>query len=176
MKSKMLILLMSITMNLSAPVQEYITLGLPLPLKGGYNQFVQDMALKEAGGNWKIINRSGHMGLFQFASGTLKHLGYKNITPAKFKRNPDCFLPEIQYLAFKDLTRYNEIELQSCMGFIGDTIKGVVITKSGLLAGAHLGGSGAVKLFIATSGRVDREDMNGTKISDYLRLFSIYEF
>ena len=134
------------------------------------------MALKEAGGNWKVINRSGHMGLFQFASGTLRHLGYKNITPAKFKRNPDCFLPETQYLAFKDLTRYNEIELQSCMRYIGDTIKGVIITKSGLLAGAHLGGAGAVKLFIATSGRVDREDANSTKISDYLRLFSIYEF
>lgn len=44
-----------------------------------------------------------------------------------------------------------------------------------MLAGCHLGGYGAVKAFIRSNGVIDRGDVNGTKISDYLQEFSIYE-
>ena len=66
------------------------------------------------------------------------------------------------------------MSLGSYNGFIGKDIKGVPITKGGLLAGMHLGGSGGVKIYLASNGTVDSKDMYGTKISDYIKEFSIY--
>jgi hypothetical protein len=132
------------------------------------------MSSRESANDWKIINSTGHMGLFQFSKATLKRLGY-NITPERFRKNPDIFPAEIQYQAFCELLELNEIDLLPCFRYIGSTIGGIEVTKSGLLAGCHLGGLEAVKLFLITGGRIDREDCNGTQISDYVREFGKYK-
>jgi hypothetical protein len=143
-------------------------------LRDEFELFVSQMSLRESANDWKVINKSGHMGLFQFSKATLKRLGY-NITPERFRKNPAIFPAEIQYQAFCELLELNEIDLQPCFKYIGSTIAGIEVTKSGLLAGTHLGGLEAVKLFLITGGRIDREDCNGTKISDYVREFGRYK-
>ena len=51
--------------------------------------------------------------------------------------------------------------------YIGQEINGTVITKSSLLAMAHLGGSTGMKEYLETDGRSDPDDINGTKLSSY---------
>ena len=58
------------------------------------------------------------------------------------------------------------------MQFNGKTVHGVLVTESGLLAAAHLGGQGSVKKWFR-SGRV-RKDGNGVRITTYMRKFGGY--
>lgn len=167
-------LILTITLQLTAPVFRQCVILKASAMTDGLEQFTNKMSLKESANDWKVVNSSGHMGLFQFSKATLKRLGY-NITPDKFKKNPDIFPPELQYIAFYELLKLNEIDLLPCFEYIGTTIEGVEVTKSGLLGGCHLGGLLAVKLYLATGGRLNPDDCNGTKISDYIREFGGYK-
>jgi hypothetical protein len=55
----------------------------------------------------------------------------------------------------------------------GEIVHGVLVTESGLLAAAHLGGAGSVKKWFRT-GKV-RRDGNGVKITSYMEKFSGYK-
>ena len=136
--------------------------------------FVDHLGIRESSNQWKIINQINCMGKWQFSPMTLKHLGYGYITPHKFQQNPDIFPEELQYQLLIALFKSNEIALRDYMGYIGKTIGGVAITKAGMLAGAHLGGAGSVKLFLKTNGTVNRQDINRTSIKTYLNEFANY--
>ena len=55
----------------------------------------------------------------------------------------------------------------------GETINGMYVSESGILAAAHLGGQGSVKRYFR-NGKVFR-DGNGTKITSYMKQFSGYD-
>ena len=55
----------------------------------------------------------------------------------------------------------------------GEIVHGVLVTESGLLAAAHLGGAGSVKKWFRT-GKV-RRDGNGVTITTYMTKFSGYK-
>ena len=55
---------------------------------------------------------------------------------------------------------------------IGEVIKGVPITLSGLIAGAHLKGIGGINQFLEGK---DNVDALGTKISEYIYKFGDYD-
>ena len=57
--------------------------------------------------------------------------------------------------------------------FDGCLIDGILVTESGLLAAAHLGGAGSVKKWFRT-GKI-RKDGNGVKITTYMERFSGYD-
>ena len=59
--------------------------------------------------------------------------------------------------------------------YLGQTIGGIDITASGLLAGAHLRGADAVQQFVASGGGVDPQDPYGTPVSQYLSHFAHYQ-
>ena len=59
--------------------------------------------------------------------------------------------------------------------FDGRRIRGIRITESGILAAAHLAGPGNVMKYLRTYGKRDVQDAYGTKISDYIALFSGYD-
>lgn len=138
-----------------------------------FDRFAEHLRSKESP-DWTVINKIGCMGWFQFAPATLKWLGHGYITPDRFKANPNIFLPELQLKLLKTLVKCNEIELKDYMEFVGETINGILITKSGLLAGAHLGGAMGVKLYLASRGRVNKADIFHTSIQDYIREFQGY--
>jgi hypothetical protein len=64
--------------------------------------------------------------------------------------------------------------------YIGETIGGVHITESGIIAAAHLKGFGSKKYpginhFLRSGGETNGEDAFGTSVSDYLRKFQDYD-
>jgi hypothetical protein len=139
-----------------------------------FGAFIQHLGHKESNNNWKVMNSIGCMGEWQFAPATLKHLGYSTITPTKFKENPNIFPPELQQKVLRELIRVNMIGIKPYLKYIGQVINGITITKSGLMAGMHLGGLGGVRQFLTSNGAIDRGDMNGICISDYIREFAHY--
>lgn len=136
--------------------------------------FVDHLGYKESRNNWMIANSINCIGEWQFAYRTLKFLGYGHITPNKFKTDPSIFPRELQLVVLKELIKVNELQLQPYVEYIGLTIKGTVITKAGLLAGCHLGGIGSVGKYLTSFGVIDKKDVYGTKISDYIKEFGLY--
>ncbi len=68
---------------------------------------------------------------------------------------------------------YNRKRLQKYIDeFDGQVVNGILITESGLLAAAHLGGAGSVRKWFRT-GKV-KVDGNGVKITQYMKQFSGY--
>jgi len=140
-----------------------------------YNRFIEDLGYRESANNWQSINLIGCFGEWQFEESTLQFLGYKTITLKRFKANPDIFPRELQLKALKTLIRVNLTLLQDYVHFIGDSINGVVISKSGMIAASHLGGAGSLQKFLDSGGRINRQDVLGTSISDYLKKFRYYD-
>lgn len=140
-----------------------------------FSRFINDLGFRESGNNWLSINSIGCFGEWQFAESTLRYLGYKKITLRKFKANPDIFPRELQLEALKALIKINLCYLMNYEHFVGDSIKGVLITKSGMIAASHLGGPGSLKKFLNSNGRVNKKDVLGTSIYDYMKKFSDYD-
>ena len=140
-----------------------------------FTRFVHDLGYSESKNNWLCINRIGCFGEWQFSERTLHYLGYKNITLKKFKADPGIFPREMQRKALESLIKINLCLLRDYEHFIGDTINGVVVTKSGMIAASHLGGARGLKLFLNSDGRINRKDVIGTTISDYLDKFRHYD-
>lgn len=139
-----------------------------------FTLFVNYLGYKESRNDWKAINSINCIGEFQFAYPTLKELGYEHITPIKFKTDPSIFPKELQLKVLRELIKVNEIRLTKYNIYIGKTINDILITKAGLLGACHLGGPSSVGLYLTSNGVIDKQDIYGTKISDYIREFNSY--
>ena len=132
------------------------------------NRFLTDIGFRESGNRYDITNTLGYMGKYQFGKATLKGLGFK-VTRKEFLNNP-----QLQEEAMMALLLHNKEKLQKYIDvFDGQTINGMYISESGILAAAHLGGQGSVKRYFK-NGRVFK-DAYGTKITSYMELFSGYD-
>jgi hypothetical protein len=140
-----------------------------------FSRFINDLGYRESNNNWVCVNRIGCFGEWQFAESTLKYLGFRKITLKRFRANPFIFPRELQEEALRALIRVNLIYLKEYEHYNGDLIKGILITKSGMIAASHLGGAGSVMKFLDSGGRVNKKDIFGTSVSDYLKKFSYYE-
>ena len=130
--------------------------------------FLHDLGHRESGNRYDVVNQFGYMGKYQFGKSTLKTL--------KIKVTKDAFLnsPDLQEYAMQQNLLYNKKKLQKYIDkFEGQEINGILITESGILAAAHLGGAGSVRKYFR-SGKV-MEDGNGVKITSYLNKFSGYK-
>ena len=130
-------------------------------------EFLDAIGHQESGNRYNIVNRFGYMGKYQFGKSTLRTL--------KIKVSKEAFLssPDLQEYAMQQLLLYNKKRLQKYINnFEGQIIHGILVTESGLLAAAHLGGAGSVKKWFRT-GKV-RKDGNGVKITNYMEKFSNY--
>ena len=132
------------------------------------NRFLTDIGFRESGNRYDITNTWGYMGKYQFGKSTLKGLGFE-VTRKEFLNNP-----QLQEEAMMALLLHNKEKLQKYIDvFDGQTINGMYISESGILAAAHLGGQGSVKRYFK-NGKVFK-DANGTKITSYMKLFSGYD-
>ena len=105
-------------------------------------KFLDHMAERESDNTPHVINRFGMMGKYQFAPSTVKILGF-NVTRNQFLTNP-----ELQDSVMVAYLRSNNKELNSLITkYENKVVKGVRVTRSGVLAAAHLAGSANVKLF-----------------------------
>lgn len=153
------------------PVEDghsYMTL--MIPYKGKYFiSYKEAIAHKESLGKYKKINSIGYLGKYQFGTQTLKSIGIDN-------NNDFLDDPELQEQAFVVLLSKNKYELKDYIRYFeGKIIDGIKITESGILAAAHLGGSGSVKRFLNTNGVRKCRDGYGTSVRAYLSDFGGYE-
>ena len=134
----------------------------------GHMAFLTAMGHQESGNRYDIVNRFGYMGKYQFGKSTLKTLKIK-VSKKEFLNNP-----ELQEEAMHKLLLYNKKKLQIYIDkFDGQVVHGILVTESGLLAAAHLGGAGSVKKWFRT-GSI-RKDGNGVKITSYMKRFAGYK-
>ena len=132
------------------------------------DSFLTAVGFRESGNRYDITNKWGYMGKYQFGKSTLKGLGFK-VTKKEFLSNP-----QLQEEAMMALLLHNKEKLQKYIDiFDGQTINGMLITESGILAAAHLGGQGSVKRYFK-NGKVFK-DGYGTKITSYMDKFSGYD-
>ena len=133
-----------------------------------HSDFLNAIGFKESGNRYDIVNRFGYMGKYQFGKRTLRGLGFK------MSREEFLNSPEIQEEAMYKLLQTNKKYLQKYINeYEGQIVHGVLVTESGLLAAAHLGGAGSVKKWFRT-GKI-RKDGNGVKITTYMERFSGYD-
>ena len=140
-----------------------------------FSRFINDLGYRESANNWKSINFIGCFGEWQFAESTIHYLGFKQVTLKKFRKDPNVFPRDLQVKALESLIKVNLFLLRDYEHYIGDTIKGVIVTKSGLIAASHLGGARSVKLFLASDGRLNKQDALGTSVGNYMKKFSFYD-
>ena len=132
------------------------------------NRFLTDIGFRESGNRYDITNTFGYMGKYQFGKSTLRGLGFK-VSKQEFLNNP-----QLQEEAMMALLLHNKEKLQTYIDtFDGQTINGMYISESGILAAAHLGGQGSVKRYFK-NGKVFK-DAYGTKITSYMKQFSGYD-
>ena len=124
-----------------------------------YFDFLNDLGNRESGGNYKAENSIGYIGKYQFGESMMDDLGYYDSKDGTIKNdwkgnwigkngiyNKNDFLnnPEEQEKAIrKEMEILNKrIEKLGLDNFINTEHNGIYVTRSGLLAGAHLKGVG----------------------------------
>lgn len=147
---------------------EYTNLNVPYTGRFfiGYKEAI---AFKESQGKYRKINSLGYLGKYQFGEETLKTIGIHN-------SNQFLNSPKMQEKAFVALISKNKSLLKDVIDkYEGQVIAGILVTESGILAAAHLGGAGSVKKFFRQDGKRYFKDAYGTSIRSYLRDFGGYE-
>ncbi len=159
------------------------------------SEFLDELAEKESTNNPTAINQYGYLGLWQMGESALVDSGfvindgqmnnnYQDYTwsPAAnvlgittytdFLNNSSAQLTAIQKYHAK-LEKY--LRNNGAWDFIGQTVDGVVVTTSGLLAAAHLVGAKAVGQWLSSGGNPPA-DGNGVTAGNFLKRFNNLEF
>lgn len=140
-----------------------------IPVIKNHSLFLQDIGFRESTNNYKAVNQFGYLGRYQFGRKTLNAIGFKDVSNREFLANPS-----IQEEAMLVLLQKNKRTLRKeIKKYVGQTINGVYITESGLLAAAHLAGAGNVRRFFRKG--YEFEDGNGTKMTSYMIKFADYD-
>lgn len=150
---------------------------------GGVANYNAALAGSEAGSP-TAVNSAGYAGQYQFGTGRLTDLGFYQ--PASGE-NPNANkwqgtfsipgFPQVKTLAdFR-----NNVSAQSAVqnasvanidGAIAQTPGAQNFDRDGLRAVAHLGGIGGMQKFVASGGRFNPADSNGTSLTNYYQRFS----
>ena len=140
-----------------------------LPVVKNYGSFLNAVGHRESTNNYKAVNQFGYLGKYQFGRKTLNAIGLDDISNREFLANPS-----IQEEAMLILLKKNKHTLRrEIRKYVGDTINGIYITESGILAAAHLAGPGNVRKFLRKG--YEFKDGNGTKMTSYMVKFSNYK-
>jgi Ca2+-binding RTX toxin-like protein len=161
-------------------------------VKGSYDDFFEALRQRESGGDYTIVNTFGFLGAYQFGEAALVDLGFVSNDGSPFDNvftgtftgkfdvySVDDFLNSNEaqddaaaewFAMLWGRIRYNDLEF-----YDGQTLNGVLLTKSGMIAGAHLLGVGGLRDFIHAGGVVAGADGFGTSIVEYINLLGNYE-
>lgn len=159
---------------------------------GSYDDFFNALRVRESGNDYSVVNAFGFLGAYQFGEAALVDLGFvsndgnafDNDFNGTFTGRYDVFdvvdflsSASAQDLAAADWFNllWNRIRFLDLEIYDGQTLNGVTLTKTGMIAGAHLGGVGSIDDFIESGGFSVPADAFGTTIVDYIELFEGYE-
>ncbi len=162
---------------------------------GTYDDFLAALRMRESGDNYQAQNQYGARGAYQFHEAALRSIGWYNddgtngspddwrgsFTAASGVSNIQQFLASrtSQDNAMKEwakeLWEYASSAQFRSTDYLGETIKGTVVTATGIIGGGHLWGPQAIDQYLDSGGSYDPKDPFGTPISEYVRLFSGYD-
>jgi hypothetical protein len=157
-------------------------------------RFLLALAERESSLDPLCVNRAGYLGLFQMGEGAMIQADFyvQDQTPKKNDwigsfteraaflevSSAQTYLQQagsqevaVRYFHDRNWARMTALRLDQ---YIGQTMNGVILSKSGMTAGAHLVGVGAVQQFIASNGQTIISDGNGTPITEYMTRFGGY--
>ncbi|MFA5297054.1 MAG: peptidoglycan-binding protein LysM [Lutibacter sp.] len=141
-----------------------------IPFVGkSFNGFKEALAFRESGGKYDVVSVFGYLGKYQFGESTLERFDIDNI---------ELFLEnsELQEDTFMALCSLNKWILRSeIKNKVGKIINGIEITESGILAAAHLAGTGNIKQYLKTNGKYRFKDAFGSSMQHYLKKFGGYD-
>lgn len=139
----------------------------------------------ESGGNTEAVDFNkedgkDHVGLYQFGQARLDDYNNANNTShtvADLKAMSEEEQEAIADWHFADIETF--IDDNGLDKFVGQTVGGVNITRSGLIAMAHLGGNGGMKKFLETDGEYNPDDssstVKGNSLAQYAEKFGTSE-
>ncbi len=180
--------------------QTYGSHAFNMPGNAEYNKFLGDLAGSESKGNYTATNDFDYLGKYQFGEEALKGAGYytfegdstdwergdkatqKNTWEGKWtgkdgvhSRADFLNTPIAQENAVRIsmAQRWETIVNNNLDDYVGKTVGGVEITKSGLLAGDWLKGFGGLRSFLESG--VSNADGYGTQIASYIEKFGGHE-
>ena len=131
--------------------------------------FKEAVGFKESGGSYSTVNTLGYMGKYQFGALTLRHFGI-------YDSNYFLSSPAVQERIFTKYLRYNKKALKKYIKkYEGKNVAGIKVTESGILAAAHLAGSGGVRKFLRSNGRKSSKDAYGSSVKHYMKKFGGYD-
>ncbi|RAK58808.1 calcium-binding protein [Phenylobacterium hankyongense] len=161
---------------------------------GTYQDLLSALGKNESGNNYGFVSSLGYLGRFQLGEEALQAVGFYGgdstaaidfvggwtataasfgvVDTATFLQSPIAQDAAMQAWLTKVDNDLNALGLEK---YVGQTIGGVTITTSGLLAGGHLGGVWNLKTFLESGGAVDWRDGYGTPISQYVRSFGNFD-
>lgn len=155
-------------------------------------QFLDDLATRESGGNYKIVNKYGYLGKYQMGEMALIDCGYYKKANKKYNNDwSGEFLGKDSVCSVKDFLnnpnaqenaqvifmkkQWKYLKAFGAHRYVGEIINDYKITESGLLAGAHLKGVGAVIEYLKSNGKNISKDAFGTSIESYMKNFANYD-
>ena len=139
----------------------------------------------ESGGDTEAVDFNkedgkDHVGLYQFGQARLDDYNNANNTShtvADLKAMSEEEQEAIADWHFADIETF--IDDNGLDKFVGQTVGGVNITRSGLIAMAHLGGNGGMKKFLETDGEYNPDDssstVKGNSLAQYAEKFGTSE-
>jgi hypothetical protein len=138
--------------------------------RGDLLAFMNKLAKIESNNNPKVVNRFGMMGKYQFSPRTLRLMGFKE-SKEEFLNNE-----QLQDSALVMYMKENRQILRNIIRkYDGTYHRGVYVTKSGILASAHLAGHGGVMAFFDPDKHdYATADANGTTVELYMTKFANY--
>ena len=133
-------------------------------------RFLEAIAHFESNDRYDVVNPYGFLGRYQFSPITIRHLGY-DILNEVFLRNSR--LQDEIMLAYM---RENYISLRPYIEQYNNTnYKGIYITTSSILAGAHFAGAMGMRRFLLDRAvSIGKPDVNGMTLRRYMTKFSDY--
>lgn len=181
-----------------------------------YDNFFEALGQSESSGNYETVNKPGYLGKYQMSEDALIDAGYYTRSGDTTRENDfigqwtgkDGIQSKEDYLnsqtaqenavrEFADKNWGYLTYLGNLDQYIGQTIGGIEITESGLIAGAHLKGVGkpasyfydennnpihrnetwnmGIRAFLESNGDIDGKDGNKTSVSGYVDKFKSYE-
>lgn len=161
---------------------------------GTYSQFFSALGQNESGNNYSFESSLGYLGRFQFGEEALKVIGFYagdstsaidfigSWTPTAAAYGVTSEASFLASPAAQDaaatawfLKIDNDLKSLGLTSYVGQTVGGVGITTSGLIAGAHLVGVWALKSYLESGGAIDTVDGYGTHVSTYVAKFGAYD-
>ena len=88
-----------------------------------FDEYRESIAWSESRGNYKVVNKYGYLGKYQFGKAALKDLGLNNVSRVEFLNNED-----LQERAFIGLLSINKYRLRKYIDYVGSTINGIKVT------------------------------------------------